>query len=354
MIVHQWVPSAHAGDAIGDQTLALRALIRSVGHSSDIFAINIDPALTGDVRPWSEPETRTADVTLFHFASPSEMSAAFGSLPRGRVLVYHNVTPASFLAPFDIHLAHLASRARAELAELATRADLALAPSEYSRAELAGMGFARTEVLPLVVDAERLRRHPRVPALEWVLQDGLTNILFVGRIAPNKKIEDHIRLAEHYKRYVDTNYRFIFAGRTDAVPAYMRMIQGLIETYRMPPGRFLFPGAVSEAELAAYYRNAHAYVSLSEHEGFCVPLVEAMSMEVPVLAYAAAAVPETLGGQGVSFAPKDLEVAAELLGALIYDEPFRAGVIAGQRRRVPDFSRDAVEPALRHLLETVS
>jgi len=131
-------------------------------------------------------------------------------------------------------------------------------------------------------------------------------------------------------------------------------MRGLIATYRMLPERFLFPGVVPDADLAAYYRNAHAYVSLSEHEGFCVPLVEAMAMDVPVLAYRAAAVPETLGGAGVSFAPKDLEQAAEWLGALIYDAPVREGVLAGQRRRVQDFDRSRVEPDLKRLLETVT
>jgi glycosyltransferase involved in cell wall biosynthesis len=103
---------------------------------------------------------------------------------------------------------------------------------------------------------------------------------------------------------------------------------------------------VTDRELAAYYRHAHAYVSLSEHEGFCAPLVEAMAMDVPILAYAEAAVPETLGGAGVAFAPKDREVAAELLGGLIYDEPFRQGVLAGQRQRRQAFRRDALEPAI--------
>ena len=173
-----------------------------------------------------------------------------------------------------------------------------------------------------------------------MLQDGLVNILFVGRIAPNKKIEDHIRLAEQYKRYVDVVYRFIFVGNDDAVPRYYDAIRALIAEYQMLPDRFWFTGPVPDAELAAYYRHAHAYVSLSEHEGFCVPLVEAMAMDVPVLAYGAAAVPETLGGAGVSFAPKDLEYAAELLGALVYDEPLRAPCIDGQRRRLPDFSRE--------------
>ena len=122
----------------------------------------------------------------------------------------------------------------------------------------------------------------------------------------------------------------------------------------MLPDRFWFTGPVPEAELAAYYRRAHAYVSLSEHEGFCVPLIEAMAMDVPVLAYASSAVPETLGGAGVSFAPKDLEQAAELLGALVYDEPFRDGVIDGQRRRLQAFSRDRFEEALRDTIDDLA
>ena len=147
--------------------------------------------------------------------------------------------------------------------------------------------------------SRRLRSARPVPSIERTLQDGLANILFVGRIAPNKKIEDHIRLAEHFKRYVDTQYRFIFVGREDAVPHYYATVRALIAEYKMLPERFWFTGAVPDDELAAYYRHAHAYVSLSEHEGFCAPLVEAMAMDVPVLAYAAAAVPETLGGAGV-------------------------------------------------------
>ena len=163
------------------------------------------------------------------------------------------------------------------------------------------------------------------------------NFLFVGRIAPNKKIEDHIRLAEHYKRYVDAYYRFIFVGRYDVVPRYYSMIRALMAEYRMLNDRFMFTGPVPDEELAVYYRHAAVYISLSEHEGFCVPLVEAMAADVPVLAYAAAAVPDTLGGAGVQFAPKDLEYAAELLGALAFDDDLRATVIAGQRRRLADF-----------------
>jgi glycosyltransferase involved in cell wall biosynthesis len=272
------------------------------------------------------------------------MTEAFGRLPGARVLCYHNVTPPSFFAPYDVAIARLTVLGRRELASLVGRVDLALGVSEYNRDELEALGFAPTGVLPLLVRTDRLRGAPPVPAIERTLQDGLANILFVGRIAPNKKIEDHIRLAEQYKRYVDVSYRFIFVGRYDAVPRYYDTVRALIAEFRMLPERFWFTGPVPDRELAAYYRNAHAYVSLSEHEGFCAPLVEAMAMDVPVLAYAAAAVPETLGGAGVAFAPKDLEYAAELLGGLIYDRPFRQAVLAGQRERVRAFAPERVEP----------
>jgi glycosyltransferase involved in cell wall biosynthesis len=270
------------------------------------------------------------------------MTDAFGRLPGGRVLQYHNVTPAAFFAPYDRALFRLALLAREELATLAGRVDLALGVSDYNRRELESLGFAQTGVLPLAVDTSRVTRKATRPSLDRILDDELVNFLFVGRIAPNKKIEDHIRLAEHYKRYVDAYYRFIFVGRYDAVPRYYSTIRALMSDFRLLDERFVFTGQVPNEELAVYYQHAAVYISLSEHEGFCAPLIEAMAADVPVLAYAAAAVPETLGGAGVQFAPKDLEYAAELLGALAFDDDLRAQVIAGQRRRLSDFGDDRI------------
>ena len=354
MIIHQWIPAAHRGDAVGDNARVMQDLLRSWGHQSDIFALSIDDDLAAEIRPWRDADARQGDITIFHFAIPSPMTKAFGTLPGARVLHYHNVTPAHFFAPYDAGICRMAAEGRRELATLVGRTDLALGVSEYNRQELEALGFDRTDVLPIVVDTARLTGAAPVPALESLLQDGLANILFVGRLAPNKRIEDHIRLAEQYKRYVDIYYRFIFVGNYNAVPGYYATVQALIAEYKMLPERFWFTGPVPDRELAAYYRHAHAYVSLSEHEGFCVPLVEAMAMDVPVLAYGAGAVPETLGGAGVTFAPKDLELAAEWLGALVYDDPLRQQVIAGQRRRLAAFSRGALEPRLKSLLAAVA
>ena len=337
MIVNQWVPAAHAGDAIGDSARRMRNLLRGMGHAAEVYALTIDDGLQDEVRPFHDPAARGGDVTIFHYALPSPMTEAFGRLSGRRVMQYHNVTPASFFAPYDPALFRLASLARSELATLAGRVDLALGVSEFNRRELEALGFAPTGVLPLAVDTARVTRPVERPALEKLLDDEFVNFLFVGRIAPNKKIEDHIRLAEHYKRYVDAYYRFIFVGRYDAVPRYYSMIRALMSEYRLLTERFVFTGPVSDDELAIYYRHAAVYISLSEHEGFCAPLLEAMAAGVPILAYGAAAVPETLGGAGVQFAPKDLEFAAELAGALAFDDALRTAVIAGQRRRLADF-----------------
>jgi glycosyltransferase involved in cell wall biosynthesis len=346
VIVNQWVPAAHKGDAIGDSARKVREMLRARGHQSDLFALTMDEDLRGDVREFSDPAARNGDLTIFHFALPSPMTEAFATLSGRRVLQYHNITPAEFFAPYDAGMFRLAALGRNELRTLVGRVDLALGDSEFNRQELEAMGFTPTGVVPIAVNTERITAAPRRPALEKILSDGLINILFVGRIVPNKRIEDHIRLAEVYKRYVDSYYRFIFVGRYDGLPRYYAQIRALINQYQMLPDRFWFTGPVPDEDLAAFYRWADVYVSLSEHEGFCVPLVEAMAADVPVLAYAAGAVPETLGGAGVLFSPKDLELAAEAMGMLVYDRPVRDAVLAGQRKRLLDFSTERVDARL--------
>jgi glycosyltransferase involved in cell wall biosynthesis len=350
VIVNQWVPAAHRGDAIGDSARRVRDLLRRLGHASDLYALSIDDDLADDVRPFGDPDARLGDLTIFHYALPSPMTDAFASLRTGRILQYHNVTPAAFFAPYDPNLFRLAALGRSQLATLVGRVDLALGDSEYNRLELEALGFRPTGVFPIAVDTSRVTRRVSRPALEGILDDGLVNFLFVGRIAPNKRIEDHIRLAEHYKRYVDAYYRFIFVGRFDVVPRYYSMIRALMAEYRLLNDRFIFTGPVPDEELAVYYRHAAVYTSLSEHEGFCVPLIEAMAADVPVLAYAAAAVPDTLHGAGVQFAPKDLEFAAELLGELAFNDNLRASVIAGQRRRLEAFGDARVSRELTAIL----
>lgn len=351
MVINQWVAAAHRGDAVGDSARQTRDRLRRMGHQSEIYALTIDEDMQDEARPFADAASRLGDVTILHFAIASPLTQAFAALPRGRVIHYHNVTPARFFAPYDAGVFRIATLARQELAWLATRTDLALGVSEYNRRELEAAGFPETGILPLAIDVDRIRHGRTVPALQKWLNDGLTNFLFVGRMAPNKKIEDIVRLAEYYKRYVDAHYRFIFVGRYDGMPRYVNMVRALIAELGWQGDRFLFTGPVPDDELATYYRAASVYISMSEHEGFCVPLIEAMAADLPILAYAAAAVPDTLGGAGVQFSPKHFDMAAELLGILAFDDEVRAQVIAGQRRRLQAFSGDHVDRALGALVE---
>jgi glycosyltransferase involved in cell wall biosynthesis len=350
MIINQWLAAAHRGDAVGDAARQMRDRLRALGHRSDIYALTIDDDMADEAVPFSASGARDGDVTILHFAIASPLTQAFAALPRGRVLHYHNVTPARFFAPYDPAVFRIARLARQELAWLADRTDLALGVSEYNRQELETVGFRDTGVLPLALDLDRLVSAHPVPALQRWLNDGLTNFLFVGRMAPNKKIEDIIRLAEHYKRYVDSHYRFIFVGRYDGMPRYYNMLRALIAELGWQGDRFLFTGPVPDDELATYYRAASVYISMSEHEGFCVPLVEAMAADLPVLAYSCTAIPDTLGGAGVQFSPKHFEVVAEVLGILAFDDEVRARVIDGQRRRLRAFTGEYVDRELRQLV----
>ncbi len=351
MLNNQWLPAAHRGDAIGDSARRVRDLLRAMGHDSHIYALTIDGDMQAEVRPFDDPSARGGDVTVFHYALPSPMTAAFKALPTRRVLQYHNITPAHFFAPYDPEVFRIAALGRQDLASLVGHVDLALGVSEYNRRELERLGFGVTGVLPIALDLGRITRAPAHPVLERLLGDGLTNFLFVGRIVPNKRIEDIVRLAEMYKRYIDANYRFIFVGRTDGMPRYYATVRALVAELDMLPERFVFAGPVPDWELAAYYRTASVYLCLSEHEGFCVPLLEAMAADVPVFAYESSAVDDTLGGAGVCWSPKDLEYAAELLGQLAFDPEMRAKVIAGQRRRLEDFSEGTLR---QRLVETLA
>jgi glycosyltransferase involved in cell wall biosynthesis len=350
MIVNQWIPAAHRGDAIGDSARKVRDLLRQMGHESSIYAMTIDEDMRGEVRSFDEAAAHRGDVTIFHYALPSMMTTAFRELPGRRVLQYHNITPAHFFADYQPEVFRIAALGRADLGTLAGAADVALGDSDYNRRELEALGFPSTGVFPIALNLDRITKAPPHPALSEILDDGLTNFLFVGRMVPNKRLEDIFFLAELYKRNIDSQYRFVFVGRTDGIPNYYAALRALVVRLEMLPERFLFTGQVNDWELAAYYRSASVYMSLSEHEGFCVPVLEAMAAGVPVFARDSGAVGETLGGAGVTWSPKDLEFASELLGQLAFDEQLRSRVVARQYRRVEDFSEPRLIARLKELL----
>jgi len=340
--VHQLVAALSYGDAIGNEALAIQGRLRGAGFESDIFAEAVHPRMAHLARPlWEYAEVSSPDtVCLFHFSIGSAAGRMIYHAPDRLVSVYHNITPADWFLGFHPHLAGLCHHGRRELAAFAARTELGLADSEFNRRELEAAGYGRTAVLPIVLDLDGYRRPPS-PVARRLYEDGRVNVLFVGRIIPNKRIEDLIGVFALYQRHLEPRSRLLLVGDYRGHERYYDRLQERVR--RLGTDEVIFTGHVDDDDLRAYYGAGDVFLCLSEHEGYCVPLLEAMAFGLPVIAYDAGAVKETLRGGGILLREKRPEVVAELIGRLREDAVLRSAVLRTQERalaavRAIDFS----------------
>lgn len=350
MQVHQFHPTVSYGDAISDQIQSLQCLLRRLGHRSEIFCEQLPIHFQGRVQQIAQYARNSSPVSvlLLHFSlgySP-EVIGWLKRTPDRKVLVYHNITPhAYFSGVNDVYL-EAAQAGREQLGRLAALTEAGWGDSTFNCQELAERGWSRLGVLPIVFDSKRYAVRPDRRVLQqW--QSGV-NILFVGRVSPNKRFEDLILTFYHLKRHVLPNARLLLVGSARGMEPYLEFLQALVK--RLGLSDVVFAGHVSTEQLAAYYQCASVYLSMSEHEGFGVPLLESMHFGVPIVAYTAGAVPETLSGSGLMVTRKDHAAVAELIGMLLEDQDWRARIVARQRERLRDFSPEKVEGRLRELL----
>ncbi|PZS19169.1 MAG: hypothetical protein DLM54_07450 [Acidimicrobiales bacterium] len=340
--IHQFVPALLEGDATGGHVLEIRQLVRSFGLESDIYVETIDLGLAPrEARHFSDyPKTRAdGDVLLYHLAVASHLADFLYTRPEPLVIDYHNLTPAQFFRGWDPRAALYQVWGRAQVARLADRAVLALADSAFNQAELVELGYEDTVVVPILIDLDAFDAKVDEKALDRLAAakaDGGADLLFVGRISPNKAQHDLVKALLAYRRLYDSAARLHLVGRPQS-PVYLAALRRYVSDLGLSDSVDLAEG-VSQAELAAYYRAADVLVSCSEHEGFCVPLLEAMHQGVPVVAYGAAAVPETLGPGGIVLASKAPLVVAAAIDRVIHDARLRSGLVAAGRRRLADFS----------------
>jgi glycosyltransferase involved in cell wall biosynthesis len=331
--VHQVLAALSYGDAIGNEALAIERHLRAAGFESDIFAERVHPRMTSLARPlWEYEQVSSPDtVCLFHFSIGSAAGRLVYHAPDRLVSIYHNITPARWFVGFHSHLAGLCHHGRRELEAFAPRTELALGDSEFNRRELEAVGYKRTAVLPIVLDFEAYRRQPS-PVVRRLYDDGRTNLLFVGRIIPNKRIEDLIRVFAAFQRYSDPRSRLLLVGDHRGFERYHDRLQEMVRDFDLDG--VVFTGHVDDDDLMAYYSVADLFLCLSEHEGYCVPLVEAMAFGIPVVAYEAGAVAETLRGGGVLLREKSPELVAELAWSILTDAGLRRAVLATQERAI--------------------
>jgi L-malate glycosyltransferase len=340
--VHQVLATLGYGDAIGHEVLGIQHVLRDAGYVSDIFVETADTRLEPLTRDYRElvDASDPNNLLLHHFSLGSKASRTAFALPDRMALIYHNITPPEYFVGLHRKLARQCFRGRRELGAYAVRCDLAMGDSEFNRQDLEALGFRRTAVLPVVPDFARLDRDP-----DWLLaeefDDDWTNVIFVGRVITNKKIEDVIRCFHAYHTAFNPRSRLLIVGAHHDFERYLAALHHLAATLDAAHVHFL--GHVSDEALVAFYEIADMFLCASEHEGFCVPIVEAFYMGVPVVAYAATAVPATMDGAGVLFTDKTPAHVAHLIDTVVGDAILRDRIVEEQyaavdRLRSRDFA----------------
>jgi L-malate glycosyltransferase len=330
--VHQVLATLGYGDAIGHEVLGIQRVLRRAGYASEIYVETADPRLedlTLDYREMVGSVTPD-DILIHHFSIGSRASRTAYALPGRMALVYHNITPPEYFIGVHKDLVKLCFRGRRELTAYITRCELALGDSEYNRQELEALGFSTTGVLPVVPDFSHLDAAPGAASEPFGARfdDEVTNVMFVGRVIPNKKFEDVIRAFHVYRTRFNPRSRLLLVGSYGGFERYLAMLQSLVAKLGTSDVHFL--GHVSNEELSALYDTADVFLCASEHEGFCVPIVEAFHKRVPVLAYAATAVPATMDGGGVLYHTKDPHEIARLIDAVVDDARLEDAVLDSQ------------------------
>ncbi|MEQ9483376.1 glycosyltransferase [Coleofasciculus sp. F4-SAH-05] len=345
--IHQLLPNLAYGDAISNQALAIRDYLRRCGYQSDIFVRYIDERVAHEAKLFNPNDISEQAGIIYHHSIGSELTDYAIAHPGSKCLIYHNITPAEFFRPYRPDFAQLLEKGRAELKQLAQSFPLSVGDSAYNAAELAAVGFHQPGVLPIAVNPSKWDM-PADATLMEQLQDGKSNLLFVGRISPNKC---QIHLVESFYHYLtmDQDARLILAGWGDVNDPYCCHLLDRIQALGLKD-YVLVSGLVSSDQLLAFYRTAHLFWSMSEHEGFGVPLVEALWFDVPVLANKSSAVPETLGEAGILFTNKDdLVQVAALAKLMVKDWRLRKTIIKAQQKRRDSFLPNEVNQKILNL-----
>lgn len=327
--VHQVLATLGYGDAIGNEVLGIHRALRRAGFESEIIVETADPRLESLTTDYRDVVDRVSadDLLIHHFSLGSRASRTAFALPCRMVLIYHNITPPEYFLGVHPQLVRQCYHGRRELTAYRDRCDLALGDSEFNRQELESLGFSPTDVLPVVPDFTHLAGAPDSRVLD-AYDDEWTNVLFVGRLIPNKRPDDIIRSFHAYKTLYNPKARLLLAGSYGGFDRYLVQLHALIARLGVRDVHIL--GQVTNEELTALYDVADVFLCASEHEGFCVPLVEAFHKRVPVLAYASTAVPATMDGGGVLYTDKDPRRVAALLHAVVSDPALSDRVLDAQ------------------------
>jgi glycosyltransferase involved in cell wall biosynthesis len=338
------------GDAISQEARLIRDTLRSLGVASDIYAPTayVAPRVRDQCRPLEEFAAAPRDAVIYQYAIASEATDLFFGQKGRRIVRYHNITPAEFYAPFDADIAAQLTRARAALDSVVERADRIWAASHYNEAEVRACGGDRVRIVPLFFSEGEFTAPPD-PLTFARFRVKLTTWLYVGRLAPNKCVEDAIVAFAWYHRTINPASRLLIVGSPHGCPNYAAMLRLLAARLNLP--NVCFEGFVTHASRAALYQLADVFLMPSRHEGYCLPLVEAMWHGKPVVARMIGGMPEAMGNAGVLFDDADPRSLAELVHRVLSDGPVLRDVLSSQSARLAQLRARDLQSECRALLD---
>lgn len=344
MNIYQLLPVMAYGDAIGNETIALHHIIQAAGYSTHIYAeMMIRNRVSAEICSELKELKSVAedDIIIYHLSTGSELNYKVTYYNCRLIVMYHNITPAHFFNGYSAKYYRNCRQGNAATEYLKDKVHYVLADSEFNRNELQKIGYTcNIDVLPILIPFKDYEQQPNKRVLEQ-FQDGRTNIIFTGRIAPNKKQEDIIAAFALYKKYYDSEARLFLVGDYLGMEQYYERLKQYIKELKVKDVNFT--GHISFDEILAYYHVADFFLCMSEHEGFCVPLVEAMFFNIPIIAFNSTAVGSTLGGSGWLLDSKEPALVAAILNRLHKDETLRTAIIAQEQKRLLDFEYSKIQ-----------
>ena len=353
MKIIQMLPSMLYGDAVGNDAIALHDVLKKNNYDTGIYAQDIDPRLPKKLVSSmdSVPKLKKEDVIIWHMAIGTELNEYVLTLPGRKIMIYHNITPAIFFEQYSIQSSQLCMAGEEQLRKICNSFDCCLADSEYNKRDLIERGGCKKkiDVLPILIPFSDYEKKPNEKVIQKYGDDGYTNILFTGRIAPNKKQEDVIRVFYMYHKYYNPKSRLIFVGSYGGMETYYHKLCGYVKDLELED--VLFTGHIKFDEILAYYRVADVFLCMSEHEGFCVPLVEAMCFDVPIIAYDSSAIGDTLGRAGILIKEKNPLETAGMINYLVENKEFYDQIVEDQRERLKDFEHAKIEKKFMEYLK---
>lgn len=340
--IFQIVSSLNYGDAVGNDVMTIQKFLREKGYKTGIFANHVHRKIPRGTAfsIGKMPKLRKNDIILYHFASEDPLTQVIKEAPCKVILRYHNVTPPRFFKGFDINAEHNTKKGLRQIKELAPYIDYGIVVSEFNKSNLREMGYTcPIDVAPILIQFDDYKKEPNQDVIDEY-NDGKTNIVFVGRMAPNKKVEDVISSFAEYKKTYDKDARLFLVGNFNENDKYYQFLLKHIK--KLGVQDVIFPGHIPFDEILAYYSIADIFLCMSEHEGFCVPLVEAMFFNVPIIAYDSCAVPNTLDGTGVLIKDKNWDEIAAQMNKIISDDAYRSDLLDGETKRLQEFDNEII------------